>query len=204
MLRGIAGQLPLQGGKIEIASGTRIAFLPQRRNLDLAVPISVEDMVAMGLWEEIGPFGQVSAGHKRRIAQALGAVKLAAGDRRPLARLSGGVLQRVLFARLMLQNADLILLDEPFRAIDSRTVEDLLAVLAQWHAEGRTVLAALHDLEIVRARFPSAMLLARELLAHGASNEVATDANLERARQISIEFDEKADECERESERAAA
>ena len=70
------------------------------------------------------------------------------------ARLSGGQFQRVLFARLLLQDAALILLDEPFRAIDTKTVADLIALILRWHGEGRTVIAVLHDLEQVRAHFP--------------------------------------------------
>jgi ABC-type Mn2+/Zn2+ transport system ATPase subunit len=72
-----------------------------------------------------------------------------------------------MFARLLLQDADLILLDEPFTALDAKTAADLLAVVQRWHGEGRTVLAVLHDIEAVRRHFPETLLLAREKVAHG-------------------------------------
>ena len=87
-------------------------------------------------------------------------------------------MQRMLFARVLLQDARLIVLDEPFNAIDAKTSADLLALVKHWHAEGRTVLAALHDMELVRAHFPETLLLARGPVAWGATAEVLTPENL--------------------------
>ena len=84
----------------------------------------------------------------------------------------------------MLQDADIILLDEPFTAIDARTMADLLEVIRRWHGEGRTVLAVLHDFDTVRAHFPRTLMLARELVAHGPTAEVLTAENQFRARQM--------------------
>ena len=112
--------------------------------------------------------------------------------------LSGGQLQRVLFARLLLQDASIILLDEPFRAVDTKTVVDLIALIERWHKEGRTVLAALHDLEQVRAHFPDTLLLAREVVAWGETRKVLTPANLAKSRQLIEAFDEQAEICERD------
>jgi zinc/manganese transport system ATP-binding protein len=116
--------------------------------------------------------------------------------------LSGGQFQRVLFARLLLQDASLILLDEPFRAVDTRTIDHLIVLIERWHDEGRTVLAALHDLEQVRAHFPRTLLLAREVVAWGDTCEVLTPANLAKSRHLTEAFDEHAGICERELERA--
>src|SRR5258708_11358235 len=91
-------------------------------------------------------------------------VGVAGFDRRPIATLSIGQFQRVLFARLLLQDADLVLLDEPFAAIDSKTVADLMAVIQRWRAEQRTVVAVLHDLDLVRRAFPNPLLPARALV----------------------------------------
>ena len=88
-------------------------------------------------------------------------------ERRPIDTLSVGQFQRVLFARLLLQDADLVLLDEPFAAIDSKTVNDLMDVIQRWRAEQRTVVAVLHDLDQVRRDFPNSLLLARELVDAG-------------------------------------
>ena len=104
-------------------------------------------------------------------------------------------MQRVLFARLLLQDARLIVLDEPFTAIDSKTAADLLDLVRRWHAEQRTVVAALHDIELVRANFPNVLLLAREPVAWGAAAEVLTADNLLKARHMCEAFDEAAAEC---------
>ncbi|MEM6422771.1 MAG: ATP-binding cassette domain-containing protein, partial [Pseudomonadota bacterium] len=97
---------------------------------------------------------------------------------------SGGQMQRTLFARLLLQDAELVLLDEPFAAVDSKTLSDLLEIIGRWHAEGRTVLAVLHDNETVRGHFPDTLMLARDLVAHGPTGKVLTAENQFRARQM--------------------
>jgi zinc/manganese transport system ATP-binding protein len=157
----------------------------------------VFDLVAMGLWREIGPFGGLGRARAARVDAAIAAVGLTGFERRPIRTLSGGQFQRTLFARLLLQDAELILLDEPFTAIDTRTVADLIAVIRRWHGERRTVVAVLHDLEAVRAHFPRTLLLARELIAHGDTARVLTAENLFRARQVAEAFDGHAPVCER-------
>jgi zinc/manganese transport system ATP-binding protein len=101
----------------------------------------------------------------------------------------------MLFARLVAQNARLILLDEPFAAIDARTTAELLSLVRRWHDEGRTVLAALHDVELVKAIFPETLLLAREPVAWGATREVLTVENMNKARHMCEAFDEAAETC---------
>jgi zinc/manganese transport system ATP-binding protein len=106
----------------------------------------------------------------------------------------------VLFARLLLQDASIILLDEPFRAVDTKTVADLIALILRWHGEGRTVLAALHDIEQVRAHFPATLLLAREIVAWGETRKVLNPANLAKSRQLVEAFDDQAQVCARDDE----
>ncbi len=202
LLKGIAGELRPLGGQILVDPAARatLAYLPQRGDLDQAFPISVFDMVAMGLWREIGPFGKLRHSHLHRIEAALAAVGLSAFARRAVGSLSGGQLQRARFARLILQDAALILLDEPFAALDARTVEDLTATLLQWQREGRTILTVVHDFDHVRRHFPTCLLLAREAVACGPTAEVLTEPLLARARQLSEAFDEQAAVCRREDE----
>jgi zinc/manganese transport system ATP-binding protein len=88
-----------------------------------------------------------------------------------------------------------IVLDEPFNAIDVKTVADLLELVRRWHSERRTVLAALHDIDLVKANFPQTLLLARSPVGWGATAEVLTAANLLKARQMCEAFDEGADAC---------
>ncbi|HEY1077039.1 MAG TPA: ABC transporter ATP-binding protein [Fontimonas sp.] len=197
LFKGIAGAIPLLGGSIERGgqAARDIAYLPQIAEIDRSFPISVYDMVAMGLWQRAGLFGGIGAADRERIREALSAVGLTGFEQRAIGTLSGGQMQRMLFARLLLQDARTILLDEPFNAIDARTASDLLALVQRWHGEKRTVLAALHDMEIVRAHFPQTLLLAREPVAWGATGDVLTPHNLLRARQMCEAFDEGANAC---------
>ena len=127
---------------------------------------------------------------------AIEAVGLGGFERRPIDTLSVGQFQRVLFARLLLQDADLVLLDEPFAAIDAKTVTDLMDVIRRWRSEQRTVIAVLHDLDQVRRDFPNSLLLARELVASGPTVGVLSAENLLRARAMAEAWDEHADACE--------
>ena len=131
-----------------------------------------------------------------RVAAMLDAVGLGSLAARMPAQLSGGQLQRTLFARLMLQDAPILLLDEPFSAIDQRTCADLLALLQGWQRQGKTVLAVLHDLHQVREAFPETLMLARELVGWGPTARVLTPANLQRLRAMPEAFDERAPVCE--------
>ena len=183
-------------GHIDGLAGQRVAYLPQRDDMDHSFPITVVDMVAMGLWNEVGALGGYSRAQRQRCTDALAQVGLSGFGQRTIATLSGGQFQRALFARLMLQNAPIILLDEPFAGVDTRTSRDLLALLHTWHDQGRTVLAVLHDMEQVRQHFPHALLLARELVAAGPTEVVLTEANLQRARRLNEAFDDDAPECD--------
>jgi len=104
--------------------------------------------------------------------------------KRSVEELSAGEFQRALFARLVLQDAAVILLDEPFASIDEATTEDLMGLVRRWHKEGRTVIAVLHDLDQVQQDFPTTLLLARACIAWGETPSVLTANNLTRARKI--------------------
>ncbi|MEM7120707.1 MAG: zinc ABC transporter ATP-binding protein AztA [Pseudomonadota bacterium] len=186
LLKGVIGTLEPLEGQVAFGSLGRddIAYLPQQVDIDRAFPISVVDLVAMGLWREIGPFGWLGRKRRARVDAAIAAVGLTGFELRPIGSLSGGQMQRALFARLLLQDARLVLLDEPFTAIDARTMADLISVVRRWHGEGRTVLAVLHDHDTVRAHFPDALMLARELVAYGPTEQVLTAENQFRARQM--------------------
>ena len=197
LLKGIAGALaPLDGG-LTLSKGKRLAYLPQSADLDRSFPIHVYDLVAMGLWSQAGIFGRIGLGAKSKVEAAIAAVGLTGFERRPIGALSGGQMQRALFARLLLQDADIILLDEPFTAIDARTTADLLALVQRWHGENRTVVAVLHDIETVRRAFPQTLLLARETVAWGATADVLTPENLLKARRMVEAFDSHAAPCQR-------
>jgi zinc/manganese transport system ATP-binding protein len=152
-------------------------------------------MVAMGLWRRAGLFGGIGRKERAQVHDAIAAVGLRGFEERPISSLSGGQMQRTLFARLLLQDASLILLDEPFNAIDAKTTADLLDIVQRWHGERRTVMAALHDLDLIKGNFPETLLLAREPVAWGATPEVLTPENLLKARRMCEAFDTSAAEC---------
>ncbi len=114
---------------------------------------------------------------------------------RSVGSLSSGQFQRVLFARLLLQDAAVILLDEPFTAIDARTTADLLELVRAWHGQGRTVIAVLHDLQQIREHFPQTLLMARELIAWGDTAQALTVDNLRKARQMGEFWSADAELC---------
>jgi zinc/manganese transport system ATP-binding protein len=186
LLKGLVGLLTPLDGRLE-RNGLRrgdIAYLPQQAEIDRSFPISVIETVMLGHWRRIGLFRPVTRALRRQAEEALLAVGLNGFGRRPIASLSAGQFQRVLFARMLLQDCPVILLDEPFTAIDARTTADLLAVVARWHGERRTVIAVLHDLDQVRENFPETLLIAREPIAWGPTAEVLRAEHLFRARQM--------------------
>jgi zinc/manganese transport system ATP-binding protein len=195
LMKGIVGILKPMVGAAHVRSGTRLAYLPQQSELDRSFPARVVDLVAMGLWPKRGLLGRHNSDDKQRVAEAIGAVGLKGFEKRPLDTLSGGQLQRALFARVLVQDADLILLDEPFNAVDAGTITDLLAMMQRWHAEGRTVLVVVHDHELVRQNIPEALLLARRPVAWGSAESVLSPENLQRARSFDEAWDEQAPWC---------
>ncbi len=205
LLRAIAGILPPLAGSIarDGLDPHDIAYLPQIAEIDRSFPIAVFDFVATGLWRARGAFGAIGQRDRAAIARALSTVGLNGFERRGIGTLSGGQTQRMLFARVLLQDARVIALDEPFNAIDSKTVADLFALVAQWHREGRTVLVALHDLDLVKSSFPQTLLLARTPVAWGATATVLTADNLDAARRMCEAFDDSAAACSAPPARAA-
>ena len=197
LFRGLAGILKPLAGSIDLGGLDirDIAYLPQSVDIDRTFPISVFDLVGTGLWRTTGFFGGMGKPARDKITQALAAVGLNGFENRSIGTLSGGQMQRMLFARVLLQDARLIVLDEPFNAIDAKTSADLLALVKRWHGEGRTVLAALHDMDLVRSHFPETLLLARGPVAWGATADVLTAENLLVALRMCEAFDDSAAAC---------
>jgi zinc/manganese transport system ATP-binding protein len=195
LLKAIVGLLPLNGGRIAVANRASLAFLPQVTDVDRSFPMRVREVVDLGHWRRIGAFGRLTPAMREASSAALVQVGLAGFDDRPIASLSVGQFQRVLFARLIAADASLILLDEPFNAVDQRTISDMMQLIDGWHAEGRTVIAALHDLDFVRAHFPHCLLLAREPIAWGETPRVLTPEHLASARIQADSWTHSADIC---------
>ncbi len=199
LLKGIVGILsPLDGTIERVGVGPReIAYLPQAADIDRSFPVTVYELVSTGLLREAGLFGRIGRGERTRIEDAIAAVGLTGFEGRSIGTLSGGQMQRMLFARLLLQDSPVILLDEPFTAIDDKTTSDLLGLIGRWHSEKRTVIAVLHDFEVVRKHFPRTLLLAREKVAWDATQNALNGENLLKARRMVEAFDTAAHACER-------
>ncbi len=156
----------------------------EQAEIERSFPISVIDTVSLGHWRRIGWSGDVVPAMREAAIAAIELVGLHGLEHRSVGSLSVGQFQRMLFARMVVQDAPLIMLDEPFAAIDSTTTRDLLALIARWHGERRTVIAVLHDLSQVRECFPETLLLAREGVAWGPTASVLTSGNLQRVRDL--------------------
>jgi zinc/manganese transport system ATP-binding protein len=185
LLKALAGIIRPAAGEVICAALARhrLAYLPQRDELNRGFPITVVELVALGDWRNFGSVREPPPHLAEKVREALTAVGLSAVTDRPIGELSVGQFQRALFARLLLQDADIILLDEPFASLDESTTADLLRFLQRWQREGRTVLAVLHDHDQVRRYFPATLLLARTPIAWGDTLLSLSADNLARAQQ---------------------
>ncbi|MDX8437543.1 MULTISPECIES: zinc ABC transporter ATP-binding protein AztA [Mesorhizobium] len=196
LMKGIVGVLKPMEGAVTRAPDVRTAYLPQQSELDRSFPARVVDLVSLGLWPKRGLLGRYTKEDRESVSQALMAVGLGGFEKRPIDTLSGGQLQRTLFARVLLQDADLILLDEPFNAVDAKTVGDLIQLIKRWHGEERTIMVVVHDLDLVRQNFPETLLLARQPVAWGETKETLRPENLLKARRFHEAWEENAPWCE--------
>jgi zinc/manganese transport system ATP-binding protein len=198
LLKAIAGLLPVTAGEIRFGiDRSAVAYLPQVVDVDRSFPLRAIDVVDFGHWRKVGALRRLAREARAASVAAIASVGLAGLEYQPIGKLSVGQFQRVLFARLMVQEAALILLDEPFNAIDQKTTADLMQVVMGWQAQGRTVIAALHDLEQVKRDFPDVLLMARELVAWGPAWQTLSEENLARARDLAASWTDPAAICAR-------
>jgi zinc/manganese transport system ATP-binding protein len=184
LLHALRGLLPVASGRIDRGGldARAIALLPQEGRLDRSFPITCRDVVALGWTARLGLFRRIGREHYAVADRALAAVGLEGLGHRPIGALSTGQFQRVLFARTIVRDASVILLDEPFSAIDTATEADLMAIVQLWHRQGRTVVVVLHDLDLIRAEFPETLLLGSGEHGWGPTGEVLTAAAVRQAR----------------------
>jgi zinc/manganese transport system ATP-binding protein len=183
LLKVLAGIIRPMAGEVTCAAlpRHRLAYLPQQAELDRGFPITVGELVALGDWRNFGSVREPPPRLAADVHEAAATVGLEAFVNRQIAELSVGQFQRALFARLLLQDADVILLDEPFAAVDESTTDELLNLLQRWREKGQTIVAVLHDLDRVRLHFPSTLLLARSRIAWGDTSLSLSADNLARA-----------------------
>ena len=187
LLRAVLGWQALSGGEVRIGDAhphharPRLAYVPQRHAVDWDFPITVRGVVEQGRYPSLGLFQRIGAADRRLVDEALGELGISDLAERQIRRLSGGQQQRVFLARALAQGGDIFLLDEPFAGLDLFGTEELTHILRNWEAQGRTVLAAVHDLSIARTSFTRGVLLDTSLVAAGPIAEVLSPANIDRA-----------------------
>ncbi|WP_104203309.1 metal ABC transporter ATP-binding protein [Billgrantia saliphila] len=148
LIQGIMGMLRPVRGRVECAvPRERRAWLPQQLALDLTFPMSVEELVMTGSWPSHGALTGYCARHYRRGREVMARLGISHLAHRPLGELSGGQRQRALIGRTLMQEAELLLLDEPFANVDVETVDVLMTVLRDMTANGATIIVVLHDME---------------------------------------------------------
>lgn len=194
LVAALSGELAPRAGQVRVAPALqgRMALLQQASQVDRSFPVRVLDLVMLGHWGRQGAWRAATKSRRLQAEQALARVGLEGFGRHSLHELSVGQFQRVLFARLLLQDAPLVVLDEPFAAVDAAATADLMDILLEWHAQARTVIVVLHDLECVRRYFPQTLLLAREPLGWGNTEDVLTPALLQRAQLLAAAWEQPA------------
>ncbi|MGC7405051.1 metal ABC transporter ATP-binding protein [Pandoraea pneumonica] len=165
LLRVLAGLQKASTGNV--ICDEPVAYLSQRPETDHRFPMCVEEYVLTGTWRRTGDARRLGRDEFDRAHEALTRVGLADKRAQPLEVLSGGQWQRARFARLIVEDAPIVLLDEPLTGIDVPSAELLLALLDQWRNEGRTVVTVLHDLPLVLERFAYVAVMAGKLVAAG-------------------------------------
>ncbi len=186
LLKSMLGIIPHEGhafidDKDMNKSLKKVAYVEQKIHIDYNFPIKVKECVSLGLYPSIPLFHTLKASHWKKVAEALEIVGLSDYADRQISQLSGGQFQRVLIARCLVQEADYILLDEPFVGIDSVSEEIIMNTLRDLKKAGKTILIVHHDLGKVAHYFDQVLLLNKELIAFGPTKETFTQANLKQA-----------------------
>ena len=187
MIKAIVGALRADSGEVYVKgmqgrkARRALTYVPQRGSVDWDFPVTVRDVVAQGRYGALGLLGRMRASDREIIAQALQKVGMTEFSSRQIGELSGGQQQRVFLARALAQRGDLYLLDEPFAGVDARTETAIVEVLRELRDAGAAVMVVHHDLSTVGEYFDQVLLMNRELIAFGKTEEVFTRENLQHA-----------------------
>ncbi|RID90428.1 manganese/iron ABC transporter ATP-binding protein [Gemmobacter lutimaris] len=186
MFKALMGFIPVSAGKIEILGQPvqammkkqAVAYVPQSEEIDWTFPVLVEDVVMMGRYGHMGFLRRPRAADHAATTAALQRVNMVEFRHRQIGELSGGQKKRVFLARALAQNAQVILLDEPFTGVDVTTEEQIITLLREMRAEGRVMLVATHNLGSVPEFCDRVVLVKGTVLAHGPTEEVFTPDRL--------------------------
>lgn len=186
LLKAIMGLVSYSEGTIKKPESLRVSYLSQISDIRRDLPLTLFELVSAGALGSMGLFKGLSKKAEQAVLDALVFVGLESCADRSIDSLSGGQFQKALFARIVVEQADLILLDEPFNAMDARTTKELCDLIHRWEEAGKTVIVVLHDLTLAQHYFTNTLLLARDKIAFGKSAEVVTGDNLLKAESVSL------------------
>jgi manganese/zinc/iron transport system ATP- binding protein len=185
LLKAIMGLIPLASGNVKVLNKNlslvrdQLAYVPQRETVDWNFPASVEDVVLMGRYKKGNLFRRLTKIDKVIAQESIEKVKLEKYRDRQISQLSGGQQQRVFIARALAQGASIYIMDEPFVGVDMATEKTILDLLIQMKEEGKTIIIVHHDIQTVSNYFDYIVMLNTRLIAHGPTNEVLTEENLQ-------------------------
>jgi manganese/zinc/iron transport system ATP- binding protein len=185
LLRAILGLIPLDAGSITLSGKpisqcrNRVAYVPQTEAVDWDFPVTVQDVVLMGRYGRLGLFGRPKHADRSAAEEALELVGMTEYAHRHIRQLSGGQQQRVFLARALCQDADILLLDEPFAGVDAATEQTIFDLITKMAAQGKTLIVVNHDLSVLD-RFDIVLLLNQQVVAFGPTNQAVNDRNLHR------------------------
>jgi len=208
LLKAVMDLVPRASGRVRVfgkpyrRQRRRVGYVPQRESVDWDFPVDALDVVAMGLYGDIGWMRPVRRRHLALAQEALDRVGIGELARRQISQLSGGQQQRTFLARALVQDADLYLMDEPFAAVDAATERAIVELLHEMRANGKTALVVHHDLQTVADYFDYVLLLNMRVVAFGPTAEVFTSENLHRTYGGRLTLLDEATEAMRRREQA--
>lgn len=179
LLKALLGFLPLASGEVR-KENFSIAYVPQKKEIDLDFPISAIEVVLMGAYQRLSWLKWSSSKEKERALSILAQLKMQGYEHRQIGELSGGQLQRVIVARALMQDADFYILDEPFTGVDFTTESDLMELFRSLAKENKGIVLVHHDLSTVTAYFDELLLVSSSLIAGGKTEEVYTSENIKK------------------------
>ncbi|WP_343635972.1 metal ABC transporter ATP-binding protein [Fluviicola sp.] len=197
LLKGILGIIPVKRGEVTFFGSSlekyrsKIAYVPQRESIDWDFPITVEEVVAMGRIRPKKWWSRTTMADKDIVKETLKKVQLSEFAHRQIGQLSGGQQQRVFLARALAQEAELIVMDEPFVGIDMASQESILAIVQKLRDSGKTVIIVHHDLSVVAQYFDEVVLLNKKLIASGPIDEILKSENIEKAYGMTLLLNKK-------------
>ncbi|EME73170.1 metal ABC transporter ATP-binding protein [Bacillus sonorensis] len=194
LLKAILELIPKDKGEVRLLERPlkeirrKIAYVPQRNDMDWTFPINVLDTVLLGTYPELGPIRRPKKSHKDWAHHCLEKVGMAAFSKRQIGELSGGQQQRVFLARALAQKAELFCLDEPFVGIDVTSEEMIVGILQELRDEGKTVLVVHHDLSKADSYFNELILLNKKLIQKGPVSEILEPDVMMKAYESQLSF----------------